>query len=127
MASVVQSFTLTADGKIHLSGQTSVTVNKGDSVQFVLVNQSGQTLLDWGLYFNNPFDITNSSRYSFGNETTIPNVYFAEKSVSQDTCDCKVAKYNAYAIYVKLEGSSGTQVIYQRDPEIIVSDGDVDR
>lgn len=124
MASVVQSFTLTADGKIHLSGQTAVTVNKGDTVQFVLVNQSAQAVLDWGLYFNNPFDIANSLRYSFGNETTIPNVYFAEKTVSQDTADCKVAKYNAYAIYVKVQSSTGVQTLFQRDPEIIVGNGD---
>ncbi len=126
MAQVVQSFTLGADGKIHLSGQTSVTVNKGDSVQFILVNQSGLAFLDWGLYYNNPFDISNSLRYSFANQTTIPNVYFAEKAVSQDTCDCKVPMYNAYAIYVKVESSAGVQVIYQRDPEVIVRDGSIE-
>ncbi len=126
MAQVVQSFTLGADGKIHLAGQTSVTVSKGDTVQFILVNQSGLAVLDWGLYFNNPFDITNSLRYSFGNQTSIPNVYFAEKAVSNDTCDCKVPMYNSYAVYVKVEGSSGTQVIYQRDPEVIVQDGSIE-
>lgn len=124
MAQIVQSFTLSADGKIHFAGQTSVTVNKGDSVQFVLVNQSGQAVVDWGLYFNNPFDITNSLRYSFGNQTTVPNVYFAEKNVSVDSSDYKVAKYNAYAVFVQVESSSGVQTIYQRDPEIIVRDGD---
>ncbi len=126
MAQVVQSFTLSADGKIHLAGQTSVTVSKGDTVQFILVNQSGLAVLDWGLYFNNPFDITNSLRYSFGNQTSIPNVYFAEKAVSNDTCDCKVPMYNSYAVYVKVEGSSGIQVIYQRDPEVIVQDGSIE-
>ncbi len=126
MAQVVQSFTLGADGKIHLAGQTSVTVSKGDTVQFILVNQSGLAVLDWGLYFNNPFDITNSLRYSFGNQTSIPNVYFAEKAVSDDTCDCKVPMYNSYAVYVKVEGSSGIQIIYQRDPEVIVQDGSIE-
>lgn len=126
MASVIQSFNLGADGKIHLAGQKSVTVNKGDTVQFVLVNDSGLTVLDWGLYFNNPFDIENSLRYSFGAQAAIPNVYSAEKTVSQDSSDKKVPMYNAYAVYVTVAGSDGQQVIYQRDPEVIVRNGSIE-
>ena len=124
MAQVEQSFTLGADGKIHLAGQTSVTVSKGDTLQFILVNQSGLAVLDWGLYFNNPFDVSNSLRYSFGDLQPNGNVYTAEKTISLDTAEAKVAKYNAYAIYVTVENSSGTVTIFQRDPEIIVRDGD---
>lgn len=124
MASVMQSFNLGADGKIHLAGQHSVTVNKGDTVQFVLVNDSGMAILDWGLYFNNPFDIENSLRYSFGAQAAIPNIYSANKTVSQDSDTKKVAMYNAYAVYVTVESSDGQRVIYQRDPEVIVANGD---
>jgi len=124
---VIQGFTLTAAGKIQFApGQKSVTVNKGESVQFVLTNDSGLTLLDWGLYFNNPFDISNSLRYSFGDLQPDGNVFVAEKTVSDDTADTRVPMYNAYAIYVKVQNASGVQTIYQRDPEIIVNGGEVD-
>lgn len=124
---VTQSFTLTSAGKIKIAaGQKSISVNKGEAVQFVLNNESGFTLLDWGLYFNNPFDVANALRYSFGATPTQGNVYSAEKTVSQDTATAKVAMYNAYAVYVTVQNSSGTQMIYQRDPEIIVNGGDVE-
>ncbi len=122
---VTQNFTLTNTGKIEFApGQKSITASKGESVQFVLTNNSGQTLLDWGLYFNNPFDVSNSLRYSFGDLQPNGNVYTAEKTISVDTSQAKVAKYNAYAVYVTVENSSGTVTIFQRDPEIIVRDGD---
>lgn len=127
MASVMQSFNLGADGKIHLAGQKSVTVNKGDTVQFVLVNDSGMAILDWGLYFNNPFDIENSLRYSFGAQAAIPNIYSAEKRVSLDKPGCLVPMYNSYAVYVAVKDKDGQKVIYQRDPEVIVADGAVIR
>lgn len=124
---VTQSFTLTSAGKIQIApGQKSISANKGETVQFVLNNESGFTLLDWGLYFNNPFDVANALRYSFGDTPTQGNSYSAEKTVSQDTETAKVAMYNAYAVYVTVQNSSGAQVIYQRDPEIIVNGGDVE-
>lgn len=124
---VTQSFTLSSAGKIKFApGQKSISVNKGETVRFVLNNDSGFTLLDWGLYFNNPFDVANALRYSFGATPTQSNVYSAEKTISQDTDAAKVAMYNAYAVYVTVQNSNGTLVIYQRDPEIIVNDGDVE-
>ena len=124
---VTQSFTLTNAGKIvFAAGQKTITANKGDIVQFQLTNDSGLTLLDWGLYFNNPFDVANALRYSFGATPTQGNLYSAEKTVSQDTATEKVAMYNAYAVYVTVQSSSGENVIYQRDPEIIINDGDVE-
>jgi hypothetical protein len=127
MKMVTQSFTLTKAGKIvFAAGQKTITVNKGDIVQFQLTNDSGLTLSDWGLYFNNPFDVANALRYSFGATPTQGNLYSAEKTVSQDTATEKVAMYNAYAVYVTVQSSSGENVIYQRDPEIIVNDGDVE-
>ena len=124
---VSQNFTLTSAGRIEFApGQKSITADKGESVQFVLTNNSGQNLKDWGLYFNNPFDVSNSLRYSFGDLQVNGNVYTAEKTISLDTAEAKVAKYNAYAIYVTVENSSGTVTIFQRDPEIIVNGGDVE-
>jgi len=124
---VTQSFTLTNAGKIvFAAGQKTITANKGDIVQFQLTNDSGLILLDWGLYFNNPFDVANALRYSFGATPTQGNLYSAEKTVSQDTATEKVAMYNAYAVYVTVQSSSGENVIYQRDPEIIINDGDVE-
>lgn len=124
---VTQSFTLTSAGKIQIAPeQKSISVNKGETVQFVLNNDSGFSVLDWGLYFNNPFDVVNALRYSFGATPSQGNVYSAEKTISQDTGTSKVAMYNAYAVYVTVQNSSGTQVIYQRDPEIIVNGGDVE-
>ncbi len=124
---VTQSFTLTNAGKIvFAAGQKTITANKGDIVQFQLTNDSGLTLLDWGLYFNNPFDVANALRYSFGATPIQGNLYSAEKTVSQDTATEKVAMYNAYAVYVTVLSSSGENVIYQRDPEIIINDGDVE-
>ena len=124
---VTQSFTLTNAGKIvFAAGQKTITANKGDIVQFQLTNDSGLTLLDWGLYFNNPFDVAKALRYSFGATPTQGNLYSAEKTVSLDTATEKVAMYNAYAVYVTVQSSSGEQVIYQRDPEIIINDGDVE-
>jgi len=124
---VTQSFTLTKAGKIvFAAGQKTITANKGDIVQFQLTNDSGLTLLDWGLYFNNPFDVAKALRYSNGATPTQGNLYSAEKTVSLDTATEKVAMYNAYAVYVTVRSSSGEQVIYQRDPEIIINDGDVE-
>jgi len=124
---VTQSFTLTNAGKIvFAAGQKTITANKGDIVQFQLTNDSGLTLLDWGLYFNNPFDVAKALRYSFGATPTQGNLYSAEQTVSLDTATEKVAMYNAYAVYVTVQSSSGEQVIYQRDPEIIINDGDVE-
>jgi hypothetical protein len=120
-----QRFTLDAAGNID-SAESSVTVKKGEVVTFELENNSGYPVLDWGLYFNNPFSYNQSLRYSFGSTAHQGNLYSANQTVNEDTETEKVPMYNAYAIYVLVETPEGQQHIYQKDPEIIVEDGDVE-
>ncbi|OBP13983.1 hypothetical protein A5320_15045 [Rheinheimera sp. SA_1] len=119
-----QRFTLDADGNID-SAESSITVQKGEVVTFELENNSGFPVLDWGLYFNNPFSYNQSMRYSFGSTEHNGNLYSAQQTVCTDTDTDKVAMYNAYAIYVLVETPQGQQHIYQKDPEIIVEGGDI--
>ncbi len=119
----IQAFVLNPDFSIDAVGDSAIiTVDKGDAVEFELTNNSGVPLLDWGLYFNNPFDVTNSCRYSFGQQAADTNVYRTSKTVSNDE---NVPMYNAYAIYCVVGEPGQTQHIYQKDPEIIVRNGDV--
>lgn len=120
-----QRFTLDAAGDID-SAESSITVDKGEVITFELENNSGYPVLDWGLYFNNPFTYNQNMRYSFGSTAHSGNLYTAEQTVCQDTDTNKVAMYNSYAIYVLIETTEGQQHIYQKDPEIIVNDGDID-
>lgn len=120
-----QRFTLNADGNID-SAESSITVQKGEVVTFELENNSGFPVLDWGLYFNNPFSYNQSMRYSFGSTEHNGNLYSAQQTVCTDTDTDKVAMYNAYAIYVLVETPQGQQHIYQKDPEIIVKGGDIE-
>lgn len=120
-----QNFTLTATGDI-MTEQSSVSVVKGEVVTFVLQNDSGFPVLDWGLYFNNPFCYDQSMRYSFGNSVHNGQTYTAQQTVCQDTSTQKVAMYNAYAVYVLVQTPDGQQHFYQKDPEIIVKNGDIE-
>jgi len=119
-----QRFTLDTDGNID-SAESSITVQKGEVVTFELENNSGFPVLDWGLYFNNPFSYNQSMRYSFGSTDHNGNLYSAQQTVCTDTDTDKVAMYNAYAVYVLVETPQGQQHIYQKDPEIIVEGGDI--
>lgn len=99
---------------------------KGERVTFVLQNDSGYPVLDWGLYFNNPFCNHQSMRFSFGNTIHTGQTYTAQQQVCQDSPTQKVAMYNAYAVYVVVQTPDRQQHFYQKDPEIIVKNGDIE-
>lgn len=122
-----QHFTFTSTLQIHIAPhEQEIYADKGEAITFELANKSGLKLLDWGLYFNNPFEPERSTRYSFGAKSCAEHLYRAEKRVAMDCEKAKVPMYNAYALYLVAELKDGKQQLFQLDPEIIINDGDVD-
>lgn len=95
------------------------TVEKGDTINFQLVNSSGKAITNWGLYFNNPFSLDAEFNYAFGVAGSAPQQ--GTLQVEHDGGGKTVPKFSAYLVYVE---SSGT--VYTKDPEIIVNGGDID-
>ncbi|MEE2003106.1 hypothetical protein QWY20_16725 [Alkalimonas sp. MEB108] len=121
-----QHFTFTSSLQIHIAPhEQEIHAEKGETITFELANKSGLKLLDWGLYFNNPFEPERSVRYSFGSQSSHEHLYRAEKRVAQDTDKVKVSMYNAYALYLVAELKDGQQQLFQLDPEIIINNGDI--
>lgn len=110
-------FSFNSDNSITVTQDLSA-VNKGDTINFQLVNSSGKSLNNWGLYFNNPFSLEAEHNYSFGVNNNEPQQ--GTLTIQQDSAANNVPKFSAYLVYVESEGT-----IYTKDPEVIVNNGDV--
>jgi len=118
MATHTAVFTFNNDNSISVTNDLP-NVNKGDTINFQLVNSSGKSLSNWGLYFNNPFSLEAEFNYSFGVSNNEPQQ--GTLTIAQDSGANSVPKFSAYLVYVESEGT-----IYTKDPEVIVNNGDVE-